>query len=105
MLLIFKNHYNRERWYCGTVKEKDTLYYARIVPKTRIYEVCEVIVRTVRDTWFVTVDRRDKRAYLFNNSDIDNIVFFDRKTALLKVLEAEEKDKSTTESEVYYEEY
>lgn len=87
------------------LKRKDHLYYARIIPKTKIYEVCEVIVRTVRDTWFVAIDKRDKRAYLFNNIDIDNIVFSDRKTALSKVLEAEEKDKSTTESEIYYEEY
>ena len=39
------------------LKRNDVLYYARIIPSTRIYEVCEVIVRTVRDTWFVTVDK------------------------------------------------
>lgn len=86
------------------LKKKDRLYYARIIPKTRIYEVCEVIVRTVKDTWFVTVDKRDKRAYLFNNSDIDAIVFFDRKIALEKVLEAE-KSAPKEKYEINYEEY
>ncbi len=88
------------------LKKEDRLYYARIIPKTRIYEVCEVIVRTVKDTWFVTVDKRDKRAYLFNNSDFNKIVFEDRNVALSKVKEAEENDISRTKNEeLYYEEY
>lgn len=86
------------------LKKKDKLYYARIIPRTRIYEVCEVIVRTVKDTWFVTVDKRDKRAYLFNNSDFDRIIFFDRNVALSKVLEAE-NEAPKTKSEICYEEY
>lgn len=85
------------------LKEKDYLYYARIIPKTRIYEVCEVIVRTVKDTWFVTVDKRDKRAYLFNNNDYNIIVFRDRDVALSKVLE-EEKNAPKEKCEIYYEE-
>lgn len=71
------------------LKRKDTIYYARIIPRTRIYEVCELIVRTVRDTWFVAVDRRDKRSYLFNNTDIEKLCFLDRNIALAKVKEAE----------------
>ena len=86
------------------LKKKDRMYYARIIPQTRIFEVCEVIVRTVRDTWFVTVDKRDKRAYLFNDYDIDKIVFFDRNTALEKVLEAE-KIAPKINYEIDYEEY
>lgn len=86
------------------LKKKDTLYYARIIPETRIYEVCEIVVRTIRDTWFVAVDKRDKRAYLFNNNDIDEIVFRNRSIALSKVNEAEQfapKEKC----EIDYEEY
>ena len=78
------------------LKKEDRLYYARIIPKTRIYEVCEVIVRTVKD----------KRAYLFNKSDFNKIVFEDRNVALSKVKEAEENDISRTKNEeLYYEEY
>lgn len=86
------------------LKKKDILYYARIIPETRIYEVCEVVVRTIRDTWFVTVDKRDKRAYLFNNTDIENIVFFDRSIALSKVNEAENL-APREKCEIDYEEY
>ena len=86
------------------LKKKDRLYYARIIPETRIYEVCEVIVRTIRDTWFVTVDKRDKRTYLFNNSDFDVIVFRDREIALSKVLNAE-KSAPKEKYEIDYEEY
>lgn len=86
------------------LKRKDVLYYARIIPQTRIYEVCELIVRTVKDTWFVAVDKRDKRAYLFNNNDIGKIVFFNRSTALTKVNEAE-KFAPKGKYEIDYEEY
>ena len=86
------------------LKRKDRLYYARIIPTTKIYEVCEIFVRTVRDTWFVAVDRRDKRAYLFDNKDINKIVFFDRNIALEKVNEAE-KCAPKEKSEIDYEEY
>lgn len=86
------------------LKRKDSLYYARIIPRTRIFEVCELIVRTVRDTWFVAVDKRDKRAYLFNNTDIEKIVFFDRIIALSKVNEVEESAPKM-KCEIEYEEY
>lgn len=63
-----------------------------------------MIVRTVRDTWFVAVDKRDKRAYLFNNSDVNKIIFYDRNTALLKVNKAEESAPKE-KCEIDYEEY
>ena len=36
------------------LKKKDRLFYARIIPRTRIYEVCELIIRTIEDTYFTT---------------------------------------------------
>ena len=86
------------------LKKKDRLYYSRIIPRTRIYEVCELIVRTVRDTWFVAIDRRDKRAYFFKNTDIENIIFFDRSIALSKVNKAE-KSAPKEKCEIGYDEY
>lgn len=87
------------------LKKKDKLFYARIIPRTRIYEVCELIVRTVEDRWFVAIDKRDKHAYLFTYDNIGNILFYDRETALSKVLEAEKKSPKIKEAEIYYEEY
>ena len=86
------------------LKQKDIVYYARIIPTSSIYEVCELIIRTVEDTWFVGIDKRDKHAYLFNNNDINKTVFVKRKSALDKVLYAEENKKDVS-NEVYYEEF
>lgn len=87
------------------LKKKDKLFYARIIPKTRIYEVCEVIVRTIEDTWFVAIDKKDKHAYLFFYNDIGSILFLKRNDALSKVLEAEKKLQKIEYEEIEYEEY
>ena len=71
------------------MKKQDILYYARIVPRTGIYEVCELLIRTIEETYFVGIDKRDKHAYLFLYSDINNTVFKNRKEALKKVKDAE----------------
>ena len=87
------------------LKIKDVVYYARIIPSSSIYDVYELIVRTVEDDWFVGIEKRDKQAYLFNDSDIDKVVFKNRKDALDKVLIAESKKKETVNEETFYEEY
>ncbi len=46
------------------LKKKDRLYYARILPEVRTYEVCDLIIRTISDTWFVGIDKRDKRTLI-----------------------------------------
>ena len=65
------------------------LYYARIMPKVGVYDVCELIVRTLGDNWFVGLDKRDKRAYLFSYNDLNKRVYVNRKCALAIVQEAE----------------
>lgn len=85
------------------LKRKDTLYYARIIPTVGIYEVCEIVLRTVRDDWFVGIDKRDKHAFLFSYNDINNVLFENRRDALEKVKEAE-KNKKPISEETYYEE-
>ena len=86
------------------LKKKDVVYYARIIPNTGIYEVCELIIRTVADDYFAGMDKRDKRTYLFGYNAIDDTVFVDRKDALSKV-EISESNKKDISSETYYEEY
>ena len=86
------------------LKRKDIVYYARIIPNTGIYEVCELIIRTVTDDYFAGMDKRDKRTYLFGYNAIDNTVFVDRKDALNKVKIAESNKKDIS-GETYYEEY
>ena len=69
------------------------MYYARIQPTLGVYDVLELIVRTVETDWFTGMDKRDKRVYLFNNKDINKTVFTDRKDALNKVKAAEKNKK------------
>lgn len=81
------------------MKKGDIYYYARIIPSAGIYDLLEIKIRSVYDTYFVGIERRDKQAFLFNYSDIDKILFEDRKIAL-KVVKKAEKNKK----EIYYEE-
>lgn len=88
----------------NNLKKKDMVYYARIMPSLGIYDICELRVRTIEDTYFVGVDKRDKHAYVFNNNSINKTIFIDRKDALKLVKEAE-KNRKHVISETYYEEY
>ena len=86
------------------LKKSDLVYYARILPTSGLYEVIDLKVRTVVDDFFVGIEKNTKHAYIFKISDINKIVFFDRKTALNVVKEAEKNGKKVS-SEKYYEEY
>lgn len=67
------------------MKKKDKVYYARAIPSSDIYDICELIIRTVEDTYFVGVDKDSKQAYLLSNSEIGKTVFKERKDALEKI--------------------
>lgn len=86
------------------LKRGDIVFYARILPYVNVYEVCELIIRSIQETYFVGVDKRDKRAYLFGYSALDKNVFKHRKDALETVIVAEENKPKVSE-ETYYEEY
>ena len=82
----------------------NTIYYARIMPTLGIYDVCELKIRTITDTYFVGTDKRDKRAYLFSYNAVGKCVFSNRKDAVEKVITAEE-NRPKVSKETYYEEY
>lgn len=50
----------------GQVNKKDMLYFARIIPSVGIYDVCDVIVRTATDNWFVACDKKEKHKRIIN---------------------------------------
>lgn len=87
------------------LKKKDIIYYARIFPKTRTFDVLDLTIRTVADTWFVGIEKKDKQAFIFNYPDIGNVIFLNRKDALKKVLDAEKEAPEATDEETMYEEY
>lgn len=86
-----------------TINKGDKLYFARIHPTTGIYDLCDLTIRTVSDTYFVGTDKKDKRAYLFGYDSLGETVFQDRKEALAVVQKAEKEKKEV--GETYYEEY
>ena len=86
------------------IKKGTVMYYARISHNLGLYELCELKVRSVYDTYFVALENRTKIAFLFGFSLVGKTVFFSRKEALEKVREAE-KDKREISTERYYEEY
>lgn len=69
------------------------VYYARLIPKNHVYEVCELKIRTIEETWFVGVDKRDKHAYLLNTANINQTVFEKRQDALSLVKEMQNTDE------------
>lgn len=75
------------------LKKKDKVFYARIIESSNIFDVLELTIRTVHDSWFVGVEKRDKQAFLFPKSDIGKSIFLCRDDALEKVLSAEENKK------------
>lgn len=86
------------------LKKGDKVYYARIMPTVGVYELCELYIRTVEENYFVGIEKKDKRAYLFSYADLNNSVFQTRRAALEKVKIAEE-NKSKQKFEMEYEEY
>ena len=87
-----------------TINIGDTVYYARIMPKLDVYDVYDLKVRTVEDTYFSTIDKKDKKSYLFSYNDIGKTVFINREEAVDKTKEAE-KNKPKVSAEIFYEEY
>ena len=86
------------------LSKKDIVYYARIVPNSGIYDLYELSIRTVEDTYFVGVDKKDKRAFLFDYDAIGEYIFTNRKDALNRLKDAE-KNKKEISNETFYEEY
>ena len=82
----------------------NTIYYARIMPTLGIYDVCELKIRTVTDTYFVGTDKRDKRAYLFSYNAVGKCIFSNIKDAVEKAIGAEESSPKVSK-ETFYEEY
>ena len=82
----------------------DIIYYARIMPNLGIFDVYELKIRTIEDTYFVGADKRDKRAFLLPYSAIGEYVFVSRKDAVDKAIIAEENAPKVSK-ETYYEEY
>ena len=51
----------------------DIIYYSRIMPNLGIFDVYELKIRTVADTYFVGTDKRDKKHFFFHIVQLENM--------------------------------
>lgn len=86
------------------MERHETYYWARILPPVDIYEVVDITIRTVEETWFSGSSKKDKRAYIFPISALGETIFKERRDAVILAEEAE-KNKKPISSETYYEEF
>lgn len=86
------------------IRKGVVLYYARILRLVGMYEVIELLIRTVEDDYFVGVDKHDKHAYLFSYSNLNKLIFNNRQKCLDIVLDAE-KNAPKVSNEKEYGEY
>lgn len=88
------------------LKLKQIVYYARIIPNVSLFEILELKVRTIGDTYFVGNSKHEKKAILISEKSMCD-VFEDRQDCLKVVKDAEKEYKKThktEEMEVYYDE-
>lgn len=57
------------------IKPGQIMYWARILPKIQTYDLYELKVRTLYDTYFVAVDKRSKQSYIFPYKGINKTIF------------------------------
>ena len=76
------------------MEKGDMIYWARIMPQTGTYDVIDLKLRTVAETYFVGVDNKTSQAYPFAPKDIGEILFTRREDAVDAVKEAQEINKT-----------
>lgn len=69
------------------------VFYTRILPKVGIYDLLEIKLRTVEDTYIVGCDEKDHTAYLISEIEAETCIFTSRKDALNKIKEEKKKGK------------
>lgn len=57
------------------MKVGDTVYLCVVVPNCNVYDVLQLTLRTVEDSWAVGVDEHTKQAYLFGYNMVGQYVF------------------------------
>ena len=75
------------------LKVNDIVFATRIMPTLGVYDLCEITIRYVTDTWFTGVDKRDKRVYSFTLKDYEKRIFKNRQDALRVIKCAENENK------------
>lgn len=79
------------------IKVGNWVYWARVRENTQEFDVIDLKIATIYDTYFVCTDEKTGQRHLFSNNNWENIIFPDRHEALELVLEAQEKSEKERE--------
>lgn len=75
------------------MNKQDIVYYAEILPLAQQYNVQELSIARVTEKYFVGVNTKTGTSHLFNWKDLNEIVFYDYKSADEVVKEAKKNRK------------
>ena len=75
------------------MKIGDTVYLCIVVPNCGIYDILQLTLRTVEETWAVGVDEHTKQAYLFGFNMVGSYVFAEHYTAQEALLQFRNKEE------------
>lgn len=76
------------------ITKDEIVYWCRVIPSHNVFDLQELKIRTVGDTWFCGYDKKEQQAYLFSVKDIGHIIFKDRAEALEYIITVENRYKS-----------
>lgn len=86
------------------IRKGQEVYYARCLTNCGVYDVLDLKIRTITDSYFVGTEKTTRQAFLFGYSNLERIVFKNRKDAVAYAKQAEKTGKKVS-SERCYEEF
>ncbi len=66
----------------NTLKKGDIVYFARVLPKVEMYELLDLHIVSINDTYCSGVYSKTKQTFLFKREEAEEVLFSDRKLAL-----------------------
>ena len=76
------------------LKKDSKVYMCIVVPNCNIYDVLELTLRTVEDSWAVGVDEHTRQAQIFSYNMLGKYVFENHRDALQAILGFREAGES-----------
>lgn len=64
------------------LEKGDTVYFARILPRIKIYEVLNLNIVTIIDTYCTGVNPKNNQTYVFPKKYAEEVLFKNRRLAL-----------------------
>ena len=75
------------------IKKKDTVLFARVIPKIGYYELLELYIVSVYSDYVTGTDKKTKQTFCFGKNLAQNVLFKDRKKAIAYLNKKEQENK------------